>query len=113
MPPVALQYAALFTAVGFEVAGTMLLAATEQFSRLLPTAAMAVCYIISFYFLTLALKTIPLAIVYASWSGLGVFAIAVLSYFIYGQALKWQAIVGLALIVNGVILVNAFSTSVK
>lgn len=103
------QYLALAIAIGLEVSGTMLLTATEQFTKPLPTVAMVVCYVVSFYFLTVALKVIPLAIVYASWAGLGVFAVAVLSYFIFGQALKWQAILGLALIINGVVLVNVYS----
>ena len=63
---------------------------TKEFSEKMPTIVMSICYFVSFYFLTLALRAIPLAIVYACWSGLGVLFIAVLSYFIYGQALSWQ-----------------------
>ena len=82
---------------------------TKEFSEKIPTIVMSICYFVSFYFLTIALRAIPLAIVYACWSGLGVLFIAVLSYLIYGQALSWQAILGLFLIVNGVILVNIYS----
>ena len=82
---------------------------TKEFSEKMPTIVMGICYFVSFYFLTIALRAIPLAIVYACWSGLGVLFIAVLSYLIYGQALSWQAILGLFLIVNGVILVNIYS----
>lgn len=102
-------YLSLIAAIIFEVAGTLMLPLTKEFSEKLPTIVMSICYFVSFYFLTIALRAIPLAIVYACWSGLGVLFIAVLSYLIYGQALSWQAILGLFLIVNGVILVNIYS----
>ena len=102
-------YLSLIAAIIFEVAGTLMLPLTKEFSEKMPTILMSICYFVSFYFLTIALRAIPLAIVYACWSGLGVLFIAVLSYLIYGQALSWQAILGLFLIVNGVILVNIYS----
>lgn len=102
-------YLSLIAAIIFEVAGTLMLPLTKEFSEKMPTIVMGICYFVSFYFLTIALRAIPLAIVYACWSGLGVLFIAVLSYLIYGQALSWQAILGLFLIVNGVILVNIYS----
>mgnify|MGYP001170449335 CR=1 FL=1 len=103
-------YLSLLGAIVFEVAGTLMLPITKEFSEIIPTIIMSIFYFASFYFLTLALRVIPIAIVYACWSGLGVLAIAILSYFIYGQALSWQAVLGLFLIVNGVILVNIYST---
>ena len=103
-------YLSLLGAIIFEVAGTLMLPMTKEFTEKIPTIFMSIFYFASFYFLTLALRAIPLAIVYACWSGLGVLSIAILSYFLYGQALSWQAIVGLFLIVNGVILVNIYST---
>ena len=103
-------YLSLLGAIIFEVAGTLLLPLTKEFSEKIPTILMGIFYFASFYFLTLALRAIPLAIVYACWSGLGVLSIAILSYFIYGQALSWQAVFGLFLIVNGVILVNIYSS---
>ena len=102
-------YLSLIAAIIFEVAGTLMLPLTKEFSEKMPTIVMSICYFVSFYFLTIALRAIPLAIVYACWSGLGVLFIALLSYLIYGQALSWQAILGLFLIVNGVILVNIYS----
>ena len=77
-------YLSLLGAIIFEVAGTLMLPLTKEFSEKLPTFIMSICYFASFYFLTLALRAIPLAIVYACY-GLGVLSIAVLSYFIYGQ----------------------------
>ena len=75
------SYFALLGAIVFEVLGTLLLPVTKEFTATFPTIIMSVSYIASFYFLTLAIKTIPLAIVYACWSGVGILAIAVLSLF--------------------------------
>ena len=104
-----MQYFALLSAIFLEVCGTLLLPVTQQFTKVWPTIGMAVCYIASLYFLTIALKYLPLAIVYATWSGLGVFSIALFSYLLFQQVLSWQAIVGLVLIINGVILVNIYT----
>ena len=104
-----MQYVYLLIAVMFEVSGTMLLPASHNFSRLLPTTALIGCYSASFYFLTLALNTLPIAVVYATWSGLGIFLIAVFGYFMFQQSLEWRAILGLVMIVGGVILVNTYA----
>ena len=103
-------YLFLLGAVIFEVIGTLLLPTTQNFSRILPAVALTIAYLLSFYLLTFAVKKIPLAIVYASWAGMGVLLIAVLSYFFYKQTLGWQAMVGLAFIVIGVTLVNVYKT---
>jgi small multidrug resistance pump len=103
-------YFVLAIAVCFEVLGTSMLPATQNFTRFVPTVATLVSYAISFYLLTLALRDIPLAVVYATWSGMGVFLVACIGYFIYAQALQWQTVLGLILIVAGVILVNLYST---
>jgi len=66
---------------------------------------------VAFYCLTFAIRDIPIAIVYAIWSGIGVFLIAVFSALGHKQMLEWQAIVGLALIISGVGLVSLFSAS--
>ena len=98
-------------AIIFEVCGTLLLPVSQNFTKVVPTLALVAAYVCSFYFLTFALKTIPIAVVYASWAGLGIFLIAVLSKFIFDQSLSWQVILGLILIILGVILVNTFSSS--
>jgi multidrug transporter EmrE-like cation transporter len=105
------SYFVLGGAIVCEVIGTLLLPATQNFTRIVPTVTMILCYAIAFYCLTFAIREIPIAIVYAIWSGIGVFLIAVFSAFFYKQLLQWQAIVGLALIVSGVVLVNLFSSS--
>jgi small multidrug resistance pump len=91
------KYLFLIGAIVLEVAGTMMLPLTNNFSKLLPTVALGIFYLGSFYLLTFAMKLIPLSVVYATWSGVGVF--------------KWPAIVGLCFIVAGVMLVNLFGVS--
>ena len=105
------KYLFLIGAIVLEVAGTMMLPLTNNFSKLLPTLALGLFYLGSFYLLTFAIKFIPLPIVYAIWSGIGVSLVAILSYFFYGDALKWPAILGLCLIIMGVMLVNLFGVS--
>lgn len=105
-------YLALFVAIMLELAGTSLLQASQQFTRPVQTVAMAVCYIASFYVLSLALKVIPVSIAYATWSGLGIVLIAVIGYLVFGQSLDWPAVIGIAMIVAGVIVVNGFSSTV-
>ena len=104
-------YLFLIGAIFFEVAGTMLLPITQNFTKLIPTTALSIFYLSAFYLLTFVVNKLPIAIVYATWSGLGVFTIAILGYFFFRQTLAWQAIAGLFLIVIGVVLVNSFSTN--
>ena len=105
--------AILLVAIFCEVAGTMLLPVSNNFTRALPTVCLSLFYLTSFYLMTFVMDKIPIAIVYATWSGLGVFTIAILGYFFFKQTLAWQAIVGLLLIVVGVILVNSFSIKIN
>ena len=104
-------YIFLFGAIFCEVAGTMLLPASQNFSKLVPTLALAIFYLTAFYLLTFVVNKLPIAIVYATWSGLGIFTIAILGYIFFKQTLAWQSILGLFLIVIGVILVNTFSAN--
>jgi len=105
-------YFFLAGAVFFEVAGTMLLPATQNFTKLIPTSALAFFYLCAFYLLTFVVDKIPIAIMYATWSGLGIFTIAILGYVFFKQTLAWQAVLGLFMIVIGVILVNSFTGKV-
>ena len=104
-----ITYFYLIVAIFLEVAGTMLLPVTNSFSKPIPTIIMALCYLGALFLLTVVVKTLPIAVVYATWSGLGVFSVAILGYFIFGQGLPWPVILGLFLIVSGVILVNSFA----
>ena len=101
-------YLFLAGAVFCEVAGTLLLPVSQNFTKLLPTAALSFFYLCAFYLLTFVVNKLPIAIVYATWSGLGIFTIAIMGYIFFSQTLSWQSILGLFLIVIGVILVNSF-----
>ena len=105
-------YLFLIAAIFCEVAGTMLLPVTQNFTKLIPTSILAIFYMSAFYLLTFVVNKIPIAIVYSTWSGLGIFTIAILGYVFFKQNLSWQAVLGLFLIVIGVILVNSFSSKV-
>ena len=102
-------YIFLIAAIFCEVAGTMLLPVSQNFTKLIPTVSLSIFYISALYLLTFVVNKLPIAIVYATWSGLGIFTIAILGYIFFKQILTWQAILGLFLIVIGVILVNSFT----
>ena len=102
-------YIFLVGAIFCEVAGTLLLPVSQNFTKLIPTLALSVFYLTAFYLLTFVVNKLPIAIVYATWSGLGIFTIAIFGYLFFRQTLTWQAILGLFLIVIGVILVNSFT----
>ena len=103
-------YAFLIGAIFFEVAGTMLLPVTQNFTKLIPTSILAICYLSAFYLLTFVVDKLPIAIVYATWSGLGVFTIAILGYIFFKQSLSWQAILGLFLI-SFLLIISALAKS--
>ena len=105
-------YLFMFVAIFFEVTGTLLLPSTQNFTKLIPTSIAAVCYLSALYCLTHVLHKIPIAIVYATWSGLGIFTIGLFGYFFFKQSLSWQAVLGLFFIVVGVVLVNSFSSKI-
>ena len=102
------NYLLLFVAIALEVLGTMLLPATQSFTKLLPSTVSAVSYMLSVSLLAVLAQKLPLAVIYSSWAGLGVFSVALLSYIFYKQTVNWQTIAGLFLIVLGVTIVNIF-----
>lgn len=102
-------YIYLTGAILLEVCGTLMLPFTEKFTKPLPTIGLAVFYGLSFYLMTFTLGKLPLAVVYATWSGMGIFAISVGSFYLLNQSLSWQVIVGMVLIVLGVTLVNIYA----
>ncbi len=99
----------LAIAIIAEVIATSALKASEGFTRLAPLAVVAIGYGIAFYCLSLTLATIPVGIAYGVWSGAGIVLISAIGWVLYGQALDWPAILGLALIVAGVLVVNLLS----
>ena len=102
---------ALALAIVTEVAGTTALQLSEQLTRLVPTLVMGVCYLASLYLLSLALKTIPIGIAYAIWSGLGIVLISLIGYVKFRQSLDIPAMIGVGFIIAGVVIANLFSKS--
>lgn len=108
-----MAYLYLAIAIVGEVVGTAALKATEEFTRLIPSLIVVVGYGMAFFFLTLALRTIPVGIAYAVWAGIGIVLISAASWVLYKQTLDAPAIVGIALIAVGVVVINAFSSSIS
>lgn len=111
MSPVVV-YLALGVAIVAEVIGTSLLPHTQVFTRPLPTLLMVLMYGLAFYLLAHVIRTMPVGIAYAIWSGLGIVLIAAVNYFVLKQALDLPALLGLGLIIAGVLVINLFSKSV-
>ena len=104
-------YIYLAIAIVSEVIATSALRAADGFTRLLPSVLVVVGYGLAFLFLSLTLKTIPVGIAYAIWAGIGIVLISVVACFLYGQALDAPALIGMALIIAGVVVINLFSKS--
>jgi len=104
-----LNWLYLGIAIVAEVIGTSALKTSEGFTRLLPSVVVVVSYVISFYLLSLTLRSIPVGIVYAVWSGVGIVLIALIGAFFFRQTLDTPAIVGIGLILAGVLVINLFS----
>jgi small multidrug resistance pump len=105
-------YLFLAIAVAFEVVATSALKATDGFTRLVPSLVTLAGYAFAFYFLSLTLRTLPVGIVYALWSGTGIVLIAAIGWLWFRQPLDAPALIGIALILAGVLVVNLFSKSV-
>lgn len=96
-----------------EVIAAVSLKATEEFTRPIPSIVVIVGYAVSFYFLTLVLKTLPLGITYAIWSGVGIVLVTLAGVFLYKQVPDWPAVIGMGLIVLGVAVIHLFSKTVE
>ena len=101
----------LGAAILFETIGTTALHASQQFSRLWPSVLVVFAYGASFYLLAIVLKTIPVGVAYAIWSGLGICFIAVIGYVIFGQRLDLPAVIGLGMIIAGIVVIQLFSNN--
>ncbi|ADZ66018.1 SMR family transporter [Brucella melitensis] len=106
-------YTFLAIAIFSEVIGTLSLKASEGFSRLGPSIVVVVAYGLAFYFMSLTLKTIPVGVAYAIWSGVGVTLVALIGWLVFGQKLDLPAIVGMGLIIAGVIVLNLLSNTAQ
>ncbi|KUM24380.1 quaternary ammonium transporter [Mesorhizobium loti] len=109
MRSVLVGHAWLGLAILFEVTGSVFLQKSEQFTRIVPTVAFIVLYVASFWFLSQALKSMPLGVAYAIWSGLGIVLTAASGMVLFRQVLDLGAIIGMAMIVGGVIVMQIFS----
>ncbi len=105
------HYLFLLFAVIAETVGTSALQSSQQFTRLWPSVLVVVAYAISFYLLALTLKYMPVGIMYAIWSGLGIVLIAGIGFIYFGQKLDLPAFVGLTLIIAGIVVIHLFSKS--
>ena len=102
-------YLYLAIAIVAEVIGTSALKASDGFTRPQASVIVVVGYGIAFYFLSLVLRTIPVGVAYAIWSGVGIALISIIGVFAFNQKLDLPAVLGIALIVAGVAILNLFS----
>lgn len=105
MPPMI----ALSIAIVCEVIATSYIPKTEQFTKMMPSTVVLIGYGIAFFLLSVTVKSMPVGIVYAIWSGAGIVLVATVGYFFYGQKLDLAAIVGIGFILTGVMIVNLLS----
>ena len=103
------HYLFLVAAIFFETVGTTALQASQQFTKLVPSIVVVLAYGAAFYLLSLTLKFMPVGIVYAIWSGLGIVFIAAIGFAVFGQRLDWPAIAGITLILTGILIIHLFS----
>ncbi|BEM23569.1 multidrug efflux SMR transporter SsmE [Serratia marcescens] len=99
----------LTMAIVAEVIATTMLKASEGFTRLWPSVLVVLGYGVAFWGLSMVVKSMPLGIVYAIWSGMGIVLVSVAAVFVYQQKLDWPAIVGMGLIIAGVLVINLLS----
>jgi small multidrug resistance pump len=107
-----MQWLILSLAIVAEVIATSALKASNEFTRLWPSVIVVLGYGLAFYCLSITLRTLPIGVVYAIWSGAGIALIALIGWLVFGQSLDGPAIAGMGLIVAGVVVLNVFSKSV-
>lgn len=108
-----MAYLFLAMAVVCEVVATSALKASDEFTKLYPSLLVIVGSGLAFYFMTLVLRTIPLGITYAIWSGLGIVLVSIVGFFIYKESPDLPAIIGMGLIISGVVIIQVFSKTVS
>ncbi len=107
-----MTYWYLAIAIIAEVAATSALRASEEFTRLVPSLIVIVGYGISFYFMMLVLRVMPVGITYAIWSGIGIVLVTIVGAMFYEQIPDAPALLGMGLIIAGVVVIHLFSKSV-
>ena len=108
-----MAYLYLAVAIIAEVIATSALKASEEFTKLVPSALVIIGYGVAFYCLTLVLRNIPVGIAYAIWAGLGIVLIAIVGAVLFRQIPDIPAVLGMTLIVSGVVVINVFSKTVS
>jgi small multidrug resistance pump len=106
-----MKYLYLFIAIVSEVVATSSLKASESFTKLVPSILVVVGYALAFYFLSLTVKVMPVGITYAIWSGVGIVLVTIAGIYFYKQIPDLPAIIGMALILAGVLVINIFSNT--
>ena len=101
----------LFFAILSEVIATSALKFSEGFTKPIPSVIVAVGYGISFYLLSIALKTMPIGVAYAIWSGVGLVLTVIAGIILWRETLDWARVTGIALILVGIVIINLFSRS--
>src|SRR5512134_1725785 len=108
-----MTYLYLALAIVFEVIATSSLKTSNGFTRPLPSIIAAIGYLVTFYFLALTLRTMPIGIAYAIWSGVGILLLAAIDWLWFRQELDFPAMIGLGLVILGVVIIHAFSKSLQ
>jgi multidrug transporter EmrE-like cation transporter len=103
------KWLGLGIAIVAETVATSAMKPSEGFTRLVPSVIVVIGYAVAFYFLSMTLKAIPVGIAYAIWSGVGIVLISLAGWIMFGQKLDAPAIIGIALIMSGVVIMNVFS----
>lgn len=106
-----MPYLILLFAVAFETIGTTALQASQQFTRIGPSIIVVVAYAVSFLLLGWVLKFLPVGVAYAMWSGLGIVFIALIGLAVFGQRLDLPAVLGMAMILGGILVIHLFSNA--
>lgn len=107
------HYLSLFIAIVAETVATSMLKSTEEFTRLWPSVGVIVGYVVAFYFLSFALRVLPVGVAYAIWSSVGIVLVSLVAFLVYKQRLDLPALLGMGLIIAGVVVINLFSKSVS
>lgn len=97
--------------IGLEIIATNLLKLSNGFTKLYPTIGSLVLYTLSFYCVSIVFRTLPVGLVYAIWSGVGIVLTAIVAYFAFGQKIDLAGLIGIALIIAGVLVINLFSST--
>jgi small multidrug resistance pump len=106
------HWLALAIAIAAEVIATSAMKASNEFTHLVPTLIAIAGYCTAFYFMTISMRVLPIGIMYAIWSGMGIVLISIVGWLVYKQNLDMPAIIGMVLIIAGAVIINVFSKSV-